>query len=81
MREESTGDCTERSRESVRAYTYGISTVGSVLDLCLVELHLLLREDGLHLVVLLLDDFEEVFCEGFCALDLAFVWTSVGHCE
>ena len=63
----------------MRAYTYGISTVGSVLDLCLVELHLLLREDGLHLVVFLLDDFEKIFCEGFCALDLAFVGASVNH--
>ena len=61
VREESTGDCTERPRESVRAYTYGISTVGSVLDLCLMKFHLLLCYDGLDLRMFLADDFEQIF--------------------
>ena len=65
-----------RQKESVRAYTYGISTVGSVLDLGLVEFHLLLLEDGLHLFVFLFDDVEQVLCEHLGALDLSFIGTS-----
>ena len=42
-------------------YTYGVSTVGGVLDLCLMKLHLLLLNDCFDLIVLLANDLEEVF--------------------
>lgn len=57
-------------------YTYGVSTVGGVLDLCLMELHLLLRDDGLDLCVLLPYYFEQILCQNLGALNLTFVRTS-----
>ena len=73
VREESTGDCTKRPRESVRAYTYGISTVGSVLDLCLMKFHLLLRQHLFHFRVFCAYDLQEILCERLRALHLLLV--------
>ena len=64
------GDATS---ESVKAYTYGVSTVGGVLDLGLMQLHLLLRQHRLHFRMLLADDLEEVLGEHLGALDLLLV--------
>ena len=66
-------------KESVRAYTYGISTVGSVLDLCLMELHLLLVYYRLHFGVFRSYDFEKIFGKDFGTRDLTLVWSSVDH--
>ena len=62
----------------MRAYTYGVSTVGGVLDLSLMQLHLLLRQNRLHLGVFFPYDFEEVFCEDFRTLHLSLVGPSGG---
>ena len=57
----------------MRAYTYGISTVGGVLDLGLMKFHLLLRQNRLHLCVFLTHNVQQVLCEHFGALYLSFV--------
>lgn len=56
----STGDCKKYrgTCKSVRAYTYGISTVGGVLDLGLMQLHLLLCQERLHFRVFLMNNFQ-----------------------
>lgn len=56
--------------------TYGISTVGSVLGLCLMKFHLLLLHDGLDLFVFLADDFKQIFSQNLGTLYLTFVRTS-----
>ena len=57
-------------------YTYGVSTVGSVLDLGLMQLHLLLRQHRLDFRVLLADDLEEVLGKHLGALHLLLVWST-----
>ena len=58
-------------------YTYGVSTVGGVLDLCLMKFHLLLLDDGLDLSVFLAYNFEKVFSENLRTLNLTFIRASV----
>ena len=60
-------------------HTYTISTVGSVLSLCLVELHLLLLQNRLHFRVFGAYDLEQVLRESFCTLHLLFIRTAVGR--
>ncbi len=54
-------------------HTYTVSTVSSVLDLCLMELHLLLLQERLHFVVFSTHNLEQVFGECFRTLYLLFV--------
>jgi hypothetical protein len=41
-----------------------------------MEFHLLLRDDGLDLIVLGTDDLEQIFSESLCACDLLFIWAT-----
>ena len=60
-------------------HTYTVSTVSSVLDLCLVEFHLLLLQKRLDLRVFFLHYNQQVFRESFRTLYLLLVWTAVVH--
>ena len=56
--------------------TYGVSVV-SVLELCLVQLRLLLYYDRLDLGVFRANDLQEIFSEHLGASDHGFIWTSI----
>ena len=58
-------------------YTYGVSTVGGVLDLCLMKFHLLLLDESLDLGMFLPDDLEQILSEYLSPLHLTFIRTSV----
>lgn len=59
-----------------RSDTYGVSAVG-VLELCLVQLRLLLRQSYFDLGMFCSDNFEEVFCEHLRTCNHGLVWTSI----
>lgn len=60
-------------------YTYGVSTVGGVLDLCLVKFQLLLMDDGLDFCMFCAYYVKEIFGEDLGPLHLPFVRPTAGY--
>ena len=58
-------------------HTYTVSIVSSVLDLCLVELHLLLRQNRLHFRVFFPYYDKQVLRQSFRALHLLLIGAAV----
>ena len=59
-------------------YTYGV-TIGGVLHLGLVKLHLLLLHNGFDFSVLLPNDLQQIFGQNLRPLNLAFVRSTTGQ--
>ena len=58
------------------SYTYSISTISSILNLGLMQLHLLLLNYCFYFGVFGTDDFQEIFCQHFGSRYLAFIRSS-----